>query len=200
MSRFIVGLTGGIGSGKTAVSDSFADLGVDIVDADLCARQVVSLGSAALSKITEHFGNEVLLPNGELDRTRLRQRVFSNEDDKNWLNRLLHPLIREQMLSEINASNSVYCILAVPLLLENNMQSMVNRVLVVDIKAEQQVARVKLRDGSDEAVIHAIMNAQVDRETRLEHADDIIDNQSDLTALHKQVAKLHQSYLRLAAQ
>lgn len=200
MSKFIVGLTGGIGSGKTAVSDCFAKLGVDIIDADICARQVVIPGSPALTKIADYFGADVLLPNGELNRALLRKKVFSNDNDKHWLDNLLHPQIRQHMLAQIASASSPYCILTVPLLLENNMQSMVNRVLVIDVPPELQIERVKKRDDSDQSVIEAIMNAQIDRKTRLSLADDIIDNQSDLDTLHNQVATLHQNYLLLAAQ
>lgn len=200
MSRFIVGLTGGIGSGKTAVSNAFAQLGIDIIDADVCARDVVVKGSDALQQIAQHFGNGILTENHELDRAALRQKVFSNEAEKTWLNQLLHPLIRQRMLDQISASQSTYCILAVPLLLENQMQSMVNRVLVVDVSPELQIKRVIDRDQSEEKLIRSIMKSQLDRDSRLAFADDVIDNQTDLIALQQQVDILHQNYLAMATQ
>ena len=199
MSHYIIGLTGGIGSGKTAASDAFAQLGINIVDADVCAREVVTSGSNTLAQIVEHFGSDILLPSNELDRALLRQRVFADDAEKNWLNQLLHPLIRQRMLAQIAASTSAYCILSVPLLLENKMQSLVNRVLVIDVPPDLQIKRVVDRDQSEEALIQSIMNSQIDRDSRLALADDIIDNQSDLVSLHEQVDALHLNYLALAA-
>ena len=199
MSHYIIGLTGGIGSGKTAASNAFAQLGINIVDADICAREVVTSDSNALAQIVEHFGRDILLPNNELDRALLRQRVFADDAEKNWLNQLLHPLIRQRMLAQIAASTSAYCILSVPLLLENKMQSVVNRVLVIDVPPDLQIKRVVDRDQSEEALIQSIMNSQIDRDSRLALADDIIDNQSDLVSLHEQVDALHLNYLALAA-
>jgi dephospho-CoA kinase len=199
MSHYIIGLTGGIGSGKTAVSNAFAQLGINIVDADVCAREVVTSGSNTLAQIVERFGRDILLPNHELDRALLRQRVFADDVEKNWLNQLLHPLIRQRMLAQIGASTSAYCILSVPLLLENKMQSLVNRVLVVDVPPDIQIKRVVDRDQSEEALIQSIMNSQIDRDSRLALADDVINNQSDLVSLHQQVDTLHLNYLALAA-
>jgi dephospho-CoA kinase len=199
MSHYIIGLTGGIGSGKTAVSNAFAQLGINIVDADVCAREEVTSGSNTLAQIVERFGRDILLPNHELDRALLRQRVFADDVEKNWLNQLLHPLIRQRMLAQIGASTSAYCILSVPLLLENKMQSLVNRVLVVDVPPDIQIKRVVDRDQSEEALIQSIMNSQIDRDSRLALADDVINNQSDLVSLHQQVDTLHLNYLALAA-
>lgn len=199
MSQYVVGLTGGIGSGKTAVSDSFADLNIAVVDADVCARQVVEPGTQALNKIAERFGSDMLLADGQLNRAALRAKVFQSNDDKDWLNALLHPLIRVQMVEQVALATSSYCILAAPLLLENNMQAMVNRVLVVDVAPEQQLARVMARDNSDEATVRAIMRAQLGREERLAQADDVIVNDDTLLALKNKVQQLHNQYLRLAA-
>ena len=200
MSKFIIGLTGGIGSGKTAVSDCFAHLGIAIIDADICARDAVAKNSKALIKIVEHFGEGILTQEGELDRAKLRDIVFTQPAEKDWLNSLLHPIIRQLMLDQIAKADTEYCILAVPLLLENKMQSMVNRVLVVDVSPEVQVKRVISRDNSDENVIRAIMSAQIDREQRLNFADDVINNEADLSALKSQVNSLHQKYLSLASE
>ena len=196
MSQYVVGLTGGIGSGKTAVSDTFHSLGIDIVDADVCARDVVALGEPALALITDRFGPDILLPDGNLDRQQLRTIVFADENQKAWLNALLHPLIRQRMIEQIQASTSPYCVLVVPLLLENNMQAMVDRVLVVDVPSDIQIKRVHKRDGSDIDTINAIVDSQMDRGTRVSLADDVIENNSDLVTLKNKVAVLHETYLK----
>ncbi|QJR80012.1 dephospho-CoA kinase [Alteromonas pelagimontana] len=195
--KFVVGLTGGIGSGKTAVSDGFLALGVDVIDADIVARQVVEPGSSALKSIAANFGSEILLSDGALNRAALRQTVFSNEKHKKWLNALLHPVIREKMLADIATTTSAYCILAVPLLLENKLNTITNRVLVVDCPADLQLQRALARDGSDETTIKNIMASQISRNARLAAADDIIDNSGDFSALPAQIAALHQQYLEL---
>jgi dephospho-CoA kinase len=138
------------------------------------------------------------LPEGSLDRAKLRELIFQDEAQKSWLNNLLHPLIRERMIAQIDAANSDYCILAVPLLLENKMQAMVNRVLVVDVLPEEQIKRVTKRDNSSEALVRSIMSAQMERDARLRLADDIIDNQSSIESLDSQVKQLHEKYLSLA--
>ena len=196
---FVVGLTGGIGSGKSAATDTFAALGVPVIDADIVARQVVEPGTAALQKITEHFGEGVLNVDGALDRAALREKVFADPAQKAWLNALLHPTIRQQMLREINAVAYPYCILSVPLLLENNLTTMTDRVLVIDIPESLQISRACARDKqSNEATIKRIMEAQASRETRLSAADDIIDNSGSLASLKEQVETLHARYLTIA--
>ena len=200
MSKFIVGLTGGIGAGKTAVSDRFAGRGITIIDADLCAREVVKPGTAALSQIKAHFGETLILDNGELNRVKLRELVFTNPSHQMWLNNLLHPLIRERMLAQIETACSAYCVLVVPLLLENNMQSLVNRILVVDVDVAEQVRRVVTRDDTSEALVHSIIATQIERNSRLKLADDIIDNRCSLEQLDNQVSQLHEQYLILAAR
>jgi len=200
MSDFIIGLTGGIGSGKTTVTNFFADLGVDIIDADIIAREVVEIGSPALTAIKNHFGAEYLLEDGALNRALLRQRVFSNEDDKKWLNNLLHPLIREQLVLQTKAAKSDYCILVAPLLIENNLHKIVNRVLVVDISEEQQISRTTKRDQNSVQQVKAIIASQASRETRLTKADDIINNdKASLVDVQKSINQLHQNYLALSA-
>lgn len=198
MSQYVIGLTGGIGSGKTAVSDSFEALGIDIIDADVCARDVVALGQPALAQIADRFGSDILLSDGNLDRQKMRTIVFADPSLKEWLNALLHPLIRQRMIAQIQASTSAYCVLVVPLLLENNMQSMVNRVLVVDVPTEIQVERVQARDGSDTKTINAIVEAQMPRHDRLALADDVIVNDSDRETLNERVSALHETYLKQA--
>jgi len=196
MSNFIVGLTGGIGSGKTTVANLFAEYGVNVIDADVIAREVVAQGSAALYAINEHFGADFIQADGQLNRPLLRKKIFSNEDDKLWLNNLLHPLIREQLLLQTKAASSPYCLLVAPLLIENNLMTLVNRVLVVDVKESTQIKRTTMRDANSEDQVQAIMDSQVSRETRQAHADDLLNNDdSSLTKLNALVAKLHQDYL-----
>jgi len=196
MSDFIVGLTGGIGSGKTTVSNLFSDLNVSIIDADIIAREVVEKGSPALRLISEHFGDNFIQADGLLNRALLRDKIFSNERDKLWLNDLLHPLIREQLLSQTKAATSSYCLLVAPLLIENNLIALVNRILVVDVKESTQIARTTFRDGNSKKQVQAIINSQVSRSIRQEHADDILKNDDcSMTKLKDSVAKLHQSYL-----
>ncbi len=195
----IIGLTGGIGSGKTTVSTLFEELGVDIVDADIVARDVVAIGSPALAQIKQTFGEQVLLADGSLNRAKLRTIVFNNEADKQWLNNLLHPLIREAILTQLKATTSPYCLLVAPLLLENKLETYVDRILVIDVAVETQIERTLTRDTSKRAEIEAIIASQISRENRLAAADDVIDNStSDFEALKKTVTALHQRYLILS--
>lgn len=197
MSAFIVGLTGGIGSGKTTVSDCFAELGITIVDADIIAREVVAPGTPALNAIAEKFGETMLTPEGELDRARLREQVFQSEEDKQWLNQLLHPRIRQEMVKQCQNASSPYVILSVPLLIENKLQSLVNRVLVVDCPEEMQIERGSQRDGVGAEQITRIMQSQCTREERRQFADDIVDNSTTIDAVKKQVNELNRNYLQL---
>lgn len=195
MAKYIVGLTGGIGSGKTTVSNMFADLGVEIIDADIIARQVVAPNSLALKEIAQHFGQEILLTNGELDRSALRSRVFADDEDKRWLNALLHPLIRQSILTALSQAAGQYCILSAPLLLENNLHVLVNTVLVVDVSVETQLKRTCLRDKSNQQEVNAIINSQINRDQRLALADDIINNErADLAYVREQVISLNARY------
>ena len=195
---FVVGLTGGIGSGKSAATDIFASLGIDIVDADEVARDVVAVGSQGLLQIAEHFGEHILLEDGSLDRVALREKVFANPDEKTWLNGLLHPLIRSRMQQLIMESTSPYCILSVPLLVENKLTEMCNQVVVVDCPEALQLERALKRDGSAEATIKSIMASQATREERLSAADDVLDNSTSLNALSSQVKALHNKLLGLS--
>lgn len=196
---YIVGLTGGIGSGKSTVAEFFAELGVDIVDADIIAREVVAPGEPALAAIAARFGPEIIAKDGSLDRRELRGRVFANPADKDWLNALLHPQIRERMVSACAAARSAYCLLVVPLLVENRMTNLCQRVLVVDVSPETQLERTIRRDQANEAQIRAIMAAQASREQRLAAADDVLDNNgTDLEHIKAEVARLHRQYLDLA--
>lgn len=196
---FVVGLTGGIGSGKTAVSDRFAALGIAIVDADVASRVVVEPGRPALADIAEHFGTEVIDAGGALDRAALRTRVFSDPNERRWLEQLLHPRIAEEIRSGIAGATSPYAMLVSPLLLEAGQAAHANRILVVDVPVEVQIARTMARDDNDEAQVRRIIAAQSPREDRLVRADDVIENDKGLDALASAVAELHARYLTLAA-
>ncbi|MGI2173897.1 dephospho-CoA kinase [Shewanella ulleungensis] len=196
--RFVVGLTGGIASGKTTVANLFAAYGIQLVDADVIAREVVQKGSKGLTIITEHFGNEILLPDGQLDRAALRSKVFNNEAQRLWLNSLLHPMIRQTMLEQVNTSTSAYVIMVVPLLFENQLDSLVTTTLVVDISPELQISRTMQRDGVSLQQVEHILASQMSRQQRIDKADHIIDNQGDINLLRSQVARLHQLFLQQA--
>lgn len=197
---FVVGLTGGIGSGKSAVSNLFAELGIDVVDADIVAREVVEPGTPALNAIAAHFGESILNPDGSLNRPALRKQVFENDDDKQWLNALLHPAIRTEMQKQLAEASSPYVIFSVPLLIENGLDRMADRVLVVDCSEDTQLARATLRDGSNIETIKSIMASQATRQQRLAKAQDVIDNNGERSALPDQVKSLHQRYMQQSAQ
>ncbi|WP_417604793.1 dephospho-CoA kinase [Oceanimonas baumannii] len=198
---YVVGLTGGIGSGKSTVAELFAELGVDIIDADIIAREIVEPGQPALAAIAAHFGPGVMTASGHLDRRALRERVFNLPQEKAWLNALLHPIIRERMVAACAASVSPYCLLVVPLLVENNLTSLCQRVLVVDVSPDIQLQRTVKRDSSSEAQIRAIMAAQASQEQRLAAADDVLNNNSpDQAGLQREVARLHRHYVGLAQE
>lgn len=196
----IVGLTGGIGSGKSTVAELFASRGIELADADIIAREVVLPGSDALVEIAQHFGDSIIDSTGGLDRAALRKIVFADENERLWLEGLLHPLINARLQQQLRGFDSAYGILVSPLLLETRQREMVDRVLVVDVSTETQLQRTLQRDGSDEATLKAIIAAQIDRGDRLQAADDIIDNEVDLQKLEQQVEDLHQMYLQLAKQ
>ena len=196
--RLIVGLTGGIGSGKTAATDLFAELGIDIVDADIVARQVVTPGAPALELIKAEFGDEYIDAEGQLNRAKLRALVFSDESAKQKLNAIMQPAIRTELLDQLNQAKSPYVILSAPLLLENGLESYCQRVLVVDVPEALQVQRATNRDSVNEEQIKSIISSQIDRPTRLTKADDVIDNSGSLSELKIQVNQLHKKYLTLA--
>ncbi|MCB1758871.1 MAG: dephospho-CoA kinase [Gammaproteobacteria bacterium] len=195
----VVGLTGGIGCGKSAVSDRFAALGVPVIDADLVAREVVAPGQPALREIAARFGEDLILADGTLDRAGLRSIVFDHPDARQALESILHPRIRATMRQRLEALDTAYAILAIPLLLETGQSRDVDRVLVVDCSESVQIARVTRRDKVSEAQARAILAVQTPRQNRLQHADDIIDNSGTLDALEPQIDRLHARYLELAA-
>ncbi len=197
----VVGLTGGIASGKTTVANLFQQhFAIDIVDADIVARQVVAPGSAGLTAIVEHFGADILTCEGELDRGQLRQRIFAHSEEKQWLNALLHPMIRRKMIEDLAQVSSPYALLVVPLLVENQLQTLCDRVLVVDVEEKTQLQRTMDRDGVDEQQVRAILKAQASRHERLALADDVIKNESKDQDLLQQITDLHQKYLAMSKQ
>lgn len=199
-AKYIVGLTGGIGSGKTTIMHMFANLGVDYVDADVVARDVVAPKSNALTDIATYFGQNILLKNGELNRALLRQKIFNNNEHKQWLNHLLHPLIRQKIIQQLALCQSPYCLFVAPLLLENNLTMLVNRVLVVDVDETTQIARTIKRDNNSAELVTNIIASQISRTDRLAAADDVIDNQHlSQEALLDRVSQLHYHYLKLAS-
>lgn len=193
----IIGLTGGIGSGKSTVAKQFIALGIDVIDADNVARQVVQPGQAALLEIEQYFGPDVI-EQGQLNRSKLRQMIFQSEIKKQWLNTLLHPLIREAMLAQIKLAKSAYVILEAPLLFENNLTCYTQYNVVVDVQESVQIERAMQRDNNSEKQIKAIMDAQISRNERLIKSDYIIDNNSsDVASLQQQVKRLHSKFLSL---
>ena len=191
----IIGLTGGIGSGKTAVSDIFEELGIRVVDADLASRVVVEKGRPSLEEIAKHFGQGILTEAGELDRAKLREIIFNSDEEKNWLESLLHPAIARQIQDELKASSSPYTILVSPLLLETNQKDFCDKVLVVDVPVETQIERTLKRDDVSLDQVQSIIKAQISRDKRLELADEVIVNDKSLEDLQLAVSKLHQQFI-----
>lgn len=198
---YVVAITGGIGSGKTTIANQFAELGIDVVDADVIAREVVESGTPALAAIADHFGPDVITPDGQLDRRRLREQVFSDPSAKTWLNSLLHPLIRSEMQRQCAAARPPYCLLVVPLLVENKLTGLANRVLVVDVDEATQIERTCRRDGVTPEQAKAIIAAQASRSERLAAADDVIENgNGSEMAIKARILTLHETYLAFASQ
>ena len=198
---YVVAITGGIGSGKTTVANQFAALGIEVIDADLIAREAVEPGTPALTAIASHFGPGILDEQGRLDRRVLRERIFSEPAAKHWLNALLHPLIRSEMLRQCAAASSPYCLLVVPLLVENRLMALADRVLVIDVDEATQIERTCRRDGVSRAQAEAILAAQASRAERLAVADDVLDNQSGTSeTIRARILALHETYLAFATQ
>lgn len=197
---YTVALTGGIGSGKTTVANAFASLGVPLVDADIIARLVVEPYSLGLNALHQHFGDCILLPNGSLNRVKLRQIIFENNEEKTWVNNLLHPLIQQETQKQIQQIKAPYFIWVVPLLIENKLTHLASRVLVVDVTQEEQIERTMKRDGVSREQVLNILKAQAQRQERLAVADDIIENHDNSQNMIEKVKQLHQHYLELAQQ
>lgn len=195
---FVVGITGGIGSGKTAVTDHLERHGVVVVDADKAARIIVEPGKPALDEIEKHFGAEILADDGSLDRAALREIVFADTNQRKALEAITHPRIREEIERQLQNAASPYVVLSSPLLLESGQNSFTDYVVVVDVTESVQIDRTMTRDSNSEALVRQIMAAQLDRETRLARADEAIANDSSLEILHQRVDDLHERMLVLA--
>lgn len=195
---FVIGLTGGIASGKTTVANLFKQqFKIDIVDADIVAREVVEPGTPGLNAIIEHFGADIVHDDQTLDRAKLREKIFSHPEEKAWLNGLLHPMIREKMIEDLEQVTSDYALLVVPLLVENKLDSLCNRVLVVDVDPQTQISRTVRRDNVSEEQANAILASQASREQRLALADDVVKNNPDDPDLLLQITDLHEKYLAM---
>ena len=196
---FVVGITGGIGSGKSAVTDHLETLGITVVDADKVARVVVEPGTSGLTAIVEHFGEEILLADGGLDRAALRKIVFDNPDDRKVLEGITHPRIRDEIARQLSEASSPYVVLSSPLLLESGQNTFTDYVVVVDVPEEVQLRRTMARDDNSEALVKQIMAAQLDRQTRLARADTSITNDASLEELCERVEAMHEDLLVRAA-
>ncbi|WP_331353214.1 dephospho-CoA kinase [Cellvibrio sp. UBA7671] len=194
----IIGLTGGIGSGKSEASKRFVERGILVVDADVVAREIVEPGSPALTQIAAHFGPDILDSTGNLQRSKLREIIFSNPTEKRWLESLLHPIINTEIRRQLAGAMTAYAILASPLLLETQQFQLVDRILVIDTSEQHQLERASHRDKSNEAQIKAIMQTQLSRQERCARATDFIQNHGSIDELDAQVEKLHLLYLELA--
>lgn len=186
----IIGLTGGIGSGKSFVAAHFAKLGIRVVDADAVAREVVAKGEPALARIREHFGEDIVLPTGELDRRALRGIIFADPAEKKWLENLLHPIIRLRIVEQLQAATSPYAILESPLLLETDQHLLVEKIILVDVDEATQIARASARDGADAEQIKRIVASQMPRAEKLKKADFVIDNGGSREATERQVDEI----------
>jgi len=194
-----VGVTGGIGSGKTALTDWLSEQGIVIVDADRVAREVVQPGTPALKAIIDAFGEQYLTQDGNLDRAAMRQLVFGDVEKRLLLESITHPQIREALWDQLQRADSAYVVLSSPLLLESGQSEMVDVSVVVDVPEEMQIQRTMARDANDKALVEKIMAAQMRRQKRLELADIVVDNSGDLSALHDRAALLHETLLNRAA-
>ena len=197
---FSVGLTGGIASGKTTISDLFAARGVPVIDTDIISRQLLEPGELAFDQVCAKFGDEILRPDGSIDRKRLREIVFNDRAAKIWLETMLHPLIFQRSLEAIQTrADGDYVLVVVPLLFETNFQSLVDRVLAVDCPAERQIERLLKRDRIDAKLARKMLDQQLSNDDRLARAHDVIDNRGDGSDLENQVESLHRRYLQFAA-
>ena len=193
---FVLGITGGIGSGKTAVTDIFSELNIDVIDADIASRKAVEKGSSSLKEIEDHFGSEIILNDGNLDRQKLREVIFDKEEEKDWLEKLLHPQILKIINSELAESRTSYTILVSPLLFETGQYKLCSRTLLVDVEEKLQIARASKRDNVSEEQIKSIIEAQMPRSEKITLANDIVTNNGTLEDLRKEIISLHNNYLK----
>ena len=196
MAKFILGLTGGIASGKSAAADRFEALGACVVDTDQIAREVVQPGQPALSKIATHFGEAVLHSDGSLNRSTLREIIFNDATERQWLEALLHPLIRQTALKRALSANSDVAVLVVPLLFESGQYNEINASLVIDVPETVQRERTLRRDGVSAEQVEAILSAQIERADRLAHADYVIDNSGCIEQLHQRVDEVYHELMQ----
>lgn len=197
-SKLIIGLTGGIGSGKSAATAIFESFGIKVVDADIVAREVVEPGSPALAEIAKHFGDNFILESGDLNRAALREKIFANEQDKHWLESLLHPLIRSSIEHQLSEATSPYAILVSPLLFETDQSRLTARTLLIDAPEALQIERASERDNSKADQIKSIIAQQMDRHSKQKLADDIILNDGSIESLRAAVVQHHHAYMELA--
>ena len=197
---FVVGLTGGIGSGKSAATSIFENLGIDVVDADLASREAVLPGSKALDQIQKKFGNEILLEDQSLNRARLREIIFDNSEDKTWLEQLLHPEIRHIIQSKLENSSSEYVILVSPLLFETDQHEFCNTTILIDSSLNSQVSRTSKRDSVSEDSVKKIISAQMSRDDKLKIAKIVINNDDSLEQLESNVKKVHENLIKEIAK
>ena len=189
-----IGLTGGIGSGKSTACEIFSELGVPIIDADIVARKVVQAGMPALQLIKEEFGEDIITKDGLLDREKARDQIFTNEIDRKKLENILHPVIYERIIHETKNIDSSYCIISIPLLLETEALDIIDRVLIIDVSEKLQLSRASVRDNASLNDIERIIQTQISRDNRLAAADDIINNEGDIENLRRQIHNLHKFY------
>ncbi len=189
-----IGLTGGIGSGKSTACEIFSELGVPIIDADIVARKVVQAGMPALQLIKEKFGEDIITKDGLLDREKARDQIFTNEIDRKKLENILHPVIYERIIHETKNIDSSYCIISIPLLLETEALDIIDRVLIIDVSEKLQLSRASVRDNASLNDIERIIQTQISRDNRLAAADDIINNEGDIENLRRQIHNLHKFY------
>ena len=195
---FIVGLTGGIGSGKTVASDRFEELGVKVVDADIASRVVVENGQPALYSIEGKFGSDVISDDGSLNRAKLREIIFKDNEAKSWLEALLHPLIAKHISDEISRATSKYAVLVSPLLFETSQFEMCNRTLLIDVSKEVQILRTTARDNVSKSQVEKIISSQMDRDQKINKADDVIVNDGEIIDLISKIDDIHQKYIEIA--
>lgn len=195
-----IGLTGGIGTGKTVVSDKFKLFySIPVIDADVVTRTLMRVGNEAYNEIVKTFGADTLTSNNEIDRKYLRQAIFSNREKRAQLEDIIHPKVRSEITERVETLSGPYCLIVIPLLIESNMQSIVDYILVVDANRQHQLERVAQRDQCSADHVQSIINSQIDTEERLSHADDIITNNGDLNDLDEQIHRLHEKYLALSS-